>query len=168
METSKSKSITAWRRSTYETSLCPQVECPNPSVPQKTKHVNVKRHIRHNCQITATEMAGKDKAWVEVFGHYNATRPNEIDVLPKINDTALDNFYENSTGFTYSNFTTDDYCSSNHSHVYLNVTCEFPIKYAEPMYGWVPPLSWHSFVVKSEITLMDGPLCGAKLSNILD
>lgn len=44
--------------------------------------------------------------------------------------------YDNQTNYPeYSNFTTDDYCASNYSHIYLNVTCEFPISYAEPMYG---------------------------------
>lgn len=43
-------------------------------------------------------------------------------------------FHDNQT-IDYSNFTSDDYCTSNNSHAYLNVTCEFPINYAEPMYG---------------------------------
>lgn len=78
-------------------------------------------------------MAGKDKEWVDYFGDFNSTRLNENEVIPKINYTT--NFYENNTELLYSNFSSDDYCASNHSHVYLNVTCEFPINYAEPMYG---------------------------------
>lgn len=80
-------------------------------------------------------MAGKDKDWVDYFGaDYNISKPNaenDVAYFPKSNRT----LYENVTELGYSNFTSDDFCSSNHSHVYLNVTCEFPINYAEPMYG---------------------------------
>lgn len=58
--------------------------------------------------------------------------PNDIIDLPRLNYSFSDNLTES---LEYSNFTSEDYCSSNHSHVYLNVTCEFPINYAEPMYG---------------------------------
>ncbi|XP_061725033.1 sex peptide receptor [Cydia pomonella] len=58
-----------------------------------------------------------------------------IDVSPKINYT----YYDNFTAPDYTNFTTDNFCASNYSHVYLNVTCEFPIDYAEPMYGYIAP-----------------------------
>ncbi|KOB65246.1 Sex peptide receptor [Operophtera brumata] len=78
-------------------------------------------------------MAGKDKEWVDYFGDFNSTKLNDIEVIPRINYTT--NYFENSTELFYSNFSSDDYCSSNNSHVYLNVTCEFPINYAEPMYG---------------------------------
>ncbi|CAH2098812.1 unnamed protein product [Euphydryas editha] len=62
--------------------------------------------------------------------------PNDIIDLPRLNYTFNDNLTES---LEYTNFTSEDYCSSNHSHVYLNVTCEFPINYAEPMYGYIAP-----------------------------
>lgn len=79
-----------------------------------------------------------DKDWVDYFGDFNSTKQivdgdsTDLDIS-KINYNYYDN---NQTGYPgYSNFTADDFCQSNHSHFYLNVTCEFPINYAEPMYG---------------------------------
>lgn len=81
-------------------------------------------------------MAASDKDWVDYFGDFNSTK------LSVDTDTDFDNskngfnYYDNQTGYPrYSNFSADDFCQSNHSHFYLNVTCEFPINYAEPMYG---------------------------------
>lgn len=79
-----------------------------------------------------------DKGWTEYY--LNNSHP-----IYKVDDDTADfgdktnyNFYENHTldlEYHESNFSTDDYCSSNYSHVYLNVTCQFPVNYAEPMYG---------------------------------
>lgn len=77
----------------------------------------------------------KDEDWVSYFGDFNATKkhfPNDVTDENKISYS----YSDNQTGpLDFSNFTTDDFCQSNHSHAYLNVTCEFPINYAEPMYG---------------------------------
>lgn len=77
----------------------------------------------------------QDKDWVDYFGDYNVTRKDIPSDIVDDNKIAY-SYYDNQTGYPeYSNFSTDDFCQSNHSHVYLNVTCEFPINYAEPMYG---------------------------------
>ncbi|PZC82848.1 hypothetical protein B5X24_HaOG209291 [Helicoverpa armigera] len=87
-------------------------------------------------------MAAQDKDWVDYFGDFNATKQivdgdsTDLDIS-KVNY----NYYDNGTGYPgYSNFSAaDDFCTSNHSHFYLNVTCEFPVNYAEPMYGYIAP-----------------------------
>lgn len=60
------------------------------------------------------------------------------DSKPEIYDSRNESFYNNLTyyeqNFSYSNFSSIDFCP-NFSHVFINVTCEFPISYAEPMYG---------------------------------
>lgn len=90
------------------------------------------------------KMEMQDRGWVDYYTQQNSTlierTDNELDGSSVLTSIAAPNLnyslYDNETSFPgYSNFTTDDYCSSNHSHVYLNVTCEFPINYAEPMYG---------------------------------
>ncbi|KPJ03732.1 FMRFamide receptor [Papilio xuthus] len=86
-----------------------------------------------------------EKDWIDYIASasQNLTNIKTIDKINNINGMIPHSNYslnDNDTGFLeYSNFTTDDYCSSNHSHVYLNVTCEFPINYAEPMYGYIAP-----------------------------
>ncbi|CAH2216112.1 jg437 [Pararge aegeria aegeria] len=86
-------------------------------------------------------MASEQDDWLDNSLQYNLTRYQPIDkLLPEVSDTRLNySLSDNVTDLGYSNFTSDDYCSSNHSHVYLNVTCEFPINYAEPMYGYIAP-----------------------------
>ncbi|XP_045507922.1 sex peptide receptor isoform X1 [Colias croceus] len=86
-----------------------------------------------------------DKGWAEYFQNssHSDFKPND-DIYPNGLDVAAKsnfNFYDNQTldDEYYSNITTDDYCSSNHSHVYLNITCQFPVNYAEPMYGYIAP-----------------------------
>ncbi|XP_073965597.1 sex peptide receptor-like [Choristoneura fumiferana] len=90
-----------------------------------------------------------DKEWADYFP-YNNTKNfksstfeeptyganDVIDLASKVNFSYFDN---QTTYPEYSNFTTDDYCTSNYSHFYLNVTCEIPINYAEPMYGYIAP-----------------------------
>ncbi|CAH0718547.1 unnamed protein product, partial [Brenthis ino] len=78
--------------------------------------------------------------WTDYFGgQYNISRKEDkypVILAPKLNYSYNEN---QSDVFEFSNFTSEDYCASNHSHVYLNVTCEFPINYAEPMYGYIAP-----------------------------
>lgn len=81
-----------------------------------------------------------DKDWNDYFGTtYNVTRPKEpgnFDRHP-FSDLADGNFsdYDNTSIPKFSDLPpTNDFCA-NFSHVYLNVTCEFAINYAEPMYG---------------------------------
>lgn len=80
-------------------------------------------------------MAGTDGDLADYFGDLNISTLNEN---PEWNSTTTYN--ETIPVLKYSNFSSDDFCSSNHSHVYLNVTCEFPINYASVMYGYVYPL----------------------------
>lgn len=66
----------------------------------------------------------------QVFGS-NDVFSDVLSSTPKVNFSLFDDTLVPE----YSNITTADFCSSNESHTYLNVTCEFPISYAEPMYG---------------------------------
>ena len=73
--------------------------------------------------------------WTEFFSvQNNITRKEDKfpEQIPKLNYSYNEN---QSDIFEFTNFTSDDFCSSNYSRAYLNVTCEFPINYAEPMYG---------------------------------
>ncbi|XP_045780828.1 uncharacterized protein LOC123877937 [Maniola jurtina] len=77
----------------------------------------------------------------------NKSRYIPTEKFPEVTDRNY-SFADDIPELGYSNFTSDDYCSSNHSHVYLNVTCEFPINYAEPMYGFAndtPELGYSNF-----------------------
>ncbi|CAH4037499.1 unnamed protein product [Pieris brassicae] len=84
---------------------------------------------------------GHEKGWSEYY--LNNSRSNyKIEDAADFDDKSNYNYFENQTldlEYHESNFSTDDYCSSNYSHVYLNVTCQFPVNYAEPMYGYIAP-----------------------------
>ncbi|KAG6464466.1 hypothetical protein O3G_MSEX014532, partial [Manduca sexta] len=81
---------------------------------------------------------------------YNASNLSPDDDAPRVNCTYCDN----TTYPSYSNFTSDDYCSSNHSHIYLNITCEFPINYAEPMYGYIAPFLLATTIIANTLIVV--------------
>ncbi|CAG9572974.1 unnamed protein product [Danaus chrysippus] len=97
--------------------------------------------------------------WTDYFGvQYNISQPmirtdsKYVDSQLKINNS----FTFNTTDVTefYKNFTNDDYCTSNNSHSYLNVTCEFPISYAEPMYGYIAPFLLATTIVANTLIVV--------------
>ncbi|XP_028159569.1 sex peptide receptor-like [Ostrinia furnacalis] len=92
-----------------------------------------------------------DKDWVEYFGDFsNKTKPKYEEYVPTEKNYS---YFDNQTD-GYSNFTSDDFCGSNHSHVYLNVTCEFPISYAEPMYGYIAPFLLATTIVANTLIVV--------------
>lgn len=100
---------------------------------------NKHRHVpNHTAGINLKSAVNYDEGGIKINFEEITPAYGSNDVLgdpfsttPRMNYS----FFDNETVPAYSNFTSDDYCSSNNSHVYLNVTCEFPINYAEPMYG---------------------------------
>ncbi|GBP25724.1 hypothetical protein EVAR_12204_1 [Eumeta japonica] len=70
--------------------------------------------------------------------------------------------YDNFNESFYGNFSDSDYCASKQAHVYVNVTCEVPINYAQPLYGpanaLVTPLGLRMYTGGGDQQLSNGSL----------
>ncbi|KAI5636213.1 hypothetical protein NE865_11052 [Phthorimaea operculella] len=86
--------------------------------------------------------------WPDYIPQYNQSKNFKPEEPPN-NFSSV--FYDNETYFT--NYTTDNFCV-NYSHVYINVTCEFPINYAEPMYGYIAPFLLATTIVANTLIVV--------------